>query len=152
MPVENPVDIIAGYPQQQIGPIVQFIENDAGDGGGGMSGGGTFVDVLFLRNSYAHHVGGGGLAVWFTTETTLTDVQFVDNVSWRNGGGLLGTATLTNVTFDSNKAARGGGMYDPRGGSVLTNVRFIDNVAVYEGGAAVHVGFESREESWRERD
>ncbi len=131
-----------------------FIENS----GGGIAGGGvlTVSNCNFEANkATAFTSEGGGLSI-FSNGTAvvkkcifkknvaetgggancngiLTDCQFIENTSYRGGGGFFGTADLSNCIFIGNKSQddNGGGA---SGSGILTRCTFTKNISEYGGG------------------
>lgn len=79
----------------------------------------------------------GGMFGGGTLAKTLANLTFVDNHASQIGGALsIGDATMTNVVFIGNSAARGGVVAVASGGSLtVTNGVFLNNGADLEGGA-----------------
>lgn len=78
--------------------------------------------------------------------TTLTNSTLSANIGHGYGGGIYNTVgpcedcfyqspvTLTNVTFDSNRAHYGGGLYNLGGKLIMTGGSFRNNEGSYFGG------------------
>ena len=110
-----------------------FSDNSAfSDGGGGVFGNATLINMVFSNNSATN---GGGVFV-DQGEPTLINVVFSNN-SATNGGGVHNvsntgptprTMTLTNVTFGGNSATNGGGVYNNGNPTPsIVNTIFWDN-------------------------
>jgi len=73
----------------------------------------------------------GGLAVW--DALTVTQVQFIDNSSEEDGGGLNivnGPVSITRSIFEDNYAScNGGGVYAPWAEVYVENSDFVGNIA-----------------------
>jgi predicted outer membrane repeat protein len=111
--------------------------NGTYDSGGGLytDGDPTLSNLYFVANSALM---GGGLYN-DGGSPALTDVVFLSNFApLGQGAGMydssLGSATLTNVTFNLNSADQGGGMYIFTSSPTLTNVTFSANFGDYGGG------------------
>jgi uncharacterized repeat protein (TIGR01451 family) len=132
---------------------VTFSGNSAAGGAGGMGNSTDAIleDVVFEGNSAG--VGGGMANVGIAT---LTRVVFRDNwttcdprfARCHSGGGLYfngRSLTLTNVTFEANRAGLyGGGMcnYYYKGEPELVNVVFEGNIAGQSGGGMYNASFD----------
>lgn len=126
---------------------VIFTANIAEDGAGGMMNAGgvpTLSGVTFIGNkSTGTSLGDGGGAMRNNNSSVfITDVEFIDNESARNSGGLDhtgGSLNLTNVTFSGNistaaTSGYGGGIRMTGAEAVFTNVTFLENEALSGGG------------------
>lgn len=102
-------------------------------GGGGLSNSGTATlnNVTFNGNGANNGVGG---AIYNSGTLNVTNAYFAHNtvcVCAPSGGGIYttstGTATLINVTFDSNNASQGGGVDSEGGTLIVRNGTFYGN-------------------------
>ena len=93
----------------------------------------TLSDVTFLDNGNFYEGGGAMLNVG-QSSPTLTNVDFIDNL----GGGMINqdnsNPTLTNVIFSGNSSLIGGGMSNVQSSPTLTNVTFSGNTGSRGGG------------------
>jgi hypothetical protein len=95
------------------------------------------ITVAFRGNSADH---GGGGVFDHDSSFTMTDVTFNSNKAVGSGGGLAiidgATSALKNVTFSGNETTLGdgGGLYNWGKEITLTNVTFSDNQAMGNGG------------------
>ncbi len=115
-----------------------FSGNTADRGGGVHSwlGAPQFADCSFTKNTAAL---GGGMYQRFGGQGTVRNCAFTENTSSEEGGGLWTESPLqvTDCTFTSNAAARGGGFFGAStNGSTLSFCSFSDNAAEMEGGGA----------------
>ncbi|RMG92899.1 MAG: hypothetical protein D6706_16115, partial [Chloroflexi bacterium] len=120
---------------------VTFNGNSSGGGGGlrHSDGSAALTDVIFLNNSVSGS--GGGMYV-FSGDATLSNVTFSGNSATGSGGGFVGSnTTFTNVTFLNNAASNGGGFAGYQ--STLTNVTFSGNSASGSGGSGDGGGVQS---------
>jgi LPXTG-site transpeptidase (sortase) family protein len=95
----------------------------------------SISDTEFTQNS----AGDAGAVHSDASSPTLNRVTFDSNTAGFGGGGManyLGsTSTVTNSTFTANSALYGGGMYNYYASSpVLTNLTFSGNAAANSGG------------------
>ncbi|MEM9061578.1 MAG: choice-of-anchor Q domain-containing protein [Pseudomonadota bacterium] len=114
-------------------------DNSAATGGGlfVLNGSATLTNVAVEGNDAGN---GGGIYNRSAGELNLVDTTVSDNTASYDGGGLynLGTATLTNVTFDSNYTnGYGGGILNSAGTLTVTNGTFYDNDSE-SGGGGIH--------------
>jgi len=80
--------------------------------------------------------GGGGMFNYDNSSPTLTNVTFSSNTA-QSGGGMYNfdsSPTLTNVIFSGNAAQAGGGMFNENSSPILTNVIFSGNAVTVSGG------------------
>ena len=109
-----------------------FIGNLAEYGGGmNSSGPGTILtDCTFTSNSAERD--GGGIRIYSSDMSTLTNCAFNGNLAV-NGGGIhnSGDAKLNSCLFSGNRADFGGGMYIDSSNSQITNCTFAGNLASY---------------------
>jgi len=118
--------------------------NESYNGGGVYITGGspTLSNMTISSNTY--HGGGGGIYLYdgspVLTNITIAGGGGLYNASMR-GGGLLSEAgsnpELSGVTFTSNMAHEGGGMFSADGQPHLTNVTFQSNIAVSGNGGGL---------------
>jgi predicted outer membrane repeat protein len=153
-----------GFPTDQGGGIytragaitlidVTFSENIADRAGGGIfinynlappNRSTVLTNVTFINNRTLDDLGGsgGGLYVFSTGFTSLTNVTFSGNESGRYGGGMVingNDPILTNVTFNGNRAdLHGGGIYNVFGSPTLNNVTFHQNTATRQQGGGMY--------------
>jgi hypothetical protein len=114
--------------------------------GGGMFNYGcspTLVNVTFTLNRANF---GGGMYNDNDSEPLLTAVTFAANDGGAQGGGManffLSSPSLTDVVFNGNSATQGGGMYNYYYSSpALTNVVFSGNTAGFEGGGMYNLDY-----------
>ncbi|GAB4458698.1 MAG: hypothetical protein Kow0070_12700 [Anaerolineales bacterium] len=98
-------------------------------------------------NGSSGHGGGIYLAA---SSPTLANLLISNNVAASNGGGMYVTSTntlpessysrpsLTDVTFSSNTAARGGGLFTQNASPALTRVVFTGNTATSGAGGGMN--------------
>ncbi len=124
-----------------------FAGNSAYYGGGVYNAGtltvrsSTFSDNYTISPYAAMGSGGGVLNDGdYGATAVVSDSAFADNVAISRGGGISagGTMTVTNSTFDGNRASHGGGISD-LGGTTLTvsNSTFSGNTATSGGGITI---------------
>jgi len=119
--------------------VQEFLEYKYSSGiGGGMVIFESFPyvkNVRFIDNN-ASNIGGG--MVNFQSFPILTNVDFMDNKAINLGGGMANASgsnpRLTDVTFLSNTARNGGGMYNFSASPRLVKVTFLKNTATFLGG------------------
>ena len=99
-----------------------------------VNGGNLTLDGLTVRHGYCNGCGGGGL--YSMGNLIASHVTFSSNSATSGGGvyNFVGVPTLTNVTFSNNSADFGGGMLIDGGNPMLTNVTFSGNSAAADGG------------------
>ena len=100
----------------------------------------TLRNLIFSEN--LSPTCGGGMANINNSNPTLTNVSFYSN-SALFGGGLYNEAsnpTLVNVVFYDNTATTGGGMLNNQANPILTDVTFEQNTASYGGGMSNSLG------------
>lgn len=114
----------------------RFVANKAGNGGGGaaVSAGVIGTGGLFQGNSGGAGTGGGLSA----GSVALTGTRFISNTVSQDGGGLSmggpgSPASLLDVVFEANQAARGGGVFARRL-ALMSNSIFKANTATSMGG------------------
>ena len=130
-----------------------FTNNAGGSSGGGIStlgGAHRLVRVQFIENNAGN---GGGIAVSLNPSNTaeLPVLSVVDSQFLRNNGGLggglyaRGTANVTGSQFISNTGGVGGGAaIEPHGSAnsqraIFSNTRFEENTAGQGGGISIGV-------------
>ena len=116
---------------------ISFTDSTSVFDGFTVTGGDTLGDGFF----------GGGLYV-INSDVTLANLIISNNTSpTGSGGGMfvgtdpgeeISSPTLTNVTFDSNTAERGGGLFAQNSNFVLNNVIFINNEATNGAGGGLN--------------
>jgi predicted outer membrane repeat protein len=118
-----------------------FEDNESHSQGAGMQNEACTVsltNVKFLRNAaFDSGADGGGMANYYSTNATLTNVTFTENSASYYGGGILksgGTLTITNSSFTDNTADRGGGIYSSNGSTSISSSTFSGNEALVYGG------------------
>ncbi len=127
----------------------EFTSNQTDHGGGALyatGGSSEITDTTFTSNQAGGTASDGG-AVQFRSGHTATvrNTVFRGNQATGNGGGVYAvdaSQTLTDVTFDNNRASDGGGLYhwdsDPTDANVaaldVTNTIFQNNEASLYGG------------------
>ena len=108
--------------------------------GGGMY---NYVSTPTLTNvTFSHNIAstsGGGMYIRYTRTSplTLTNVAFSGNIAFDGGGiyNFSSNPTLTNVTFNENRASgSGGGMYNFNSSPWLVNATISGNSASDGGG------------------
>jgi hypothetical protein len=130
-----------------------FLNNQqtfGGFGGGGMMNEGDCNPVI-SQSSFSDNTGRNGAGIYFSgsTNSTLTDCTFTNNISAFGGGGVYQTGsinlTLTNCDFISNSGSFGGavctsGFAPAAAMNTFSNCSFDNNTAT-GGGGAVNNGF-----------
>jgi len=115
----------------------------------------TVVDGFTITKGYANGSGddtlGGGLyLVDIDGLLTLENLLIYDNRAPNNNGGGMFLKTLastpdvsmpqiTDVTFDYNRAERGGGLFAENSHPVLNNVTFTENLATAGAGGGANI-------------
>ncbi len=122
---------------------VDFDSNWAHDGGGAVHlrtcRPCTLRHVTFTENTSAYGMGGGLLCEMAPDGiATMSDLTFLDNEAATNGGGMaVNNSTVPDiswVTFASNTAVLGGGIYVAGGPFELHNATFCQNSGTTAGG------------------
>ncbi|NIS81775.1 MAG: CSLREA domain-containing protein, partial [Anaerolineales bacterium] len=124
----------------------QVRENSADMGGGIMiDDPGTFemsTGSTMINGNIAHETG-GGLAVAFGAEATLTGVDIWRNEAGFDGGGIFNAGLITmreTAVYENSAGLEGGGLHSVFGGhTVGWEIRFEDNEAE-RGGAILTSG------------
>ena len=132
---------------------VTFINNGAGTGGAIYSA--NLSNPVLTDVKFEHNLGSSGGAITnLGTSLTLTNVTFIGNRAYNEGGGIFnnngltgGTMTVTNALFVGNTAEYGGGVYNANGSNpTITNATFSGNLAegyngvIGYGGAIANMG------------
>ncbi|MCP4426972.1 MAG: hypothetical protein GY803_20980 [Chloroflexi bacterium] len=121
-----------------------FINNTAGEGGGGVSAGSLLAQMTVtngrFQNNRALSGDGGGLAI-AVGSASINGTQFISNSSALDGGGVYSRLdiNIANASFERNSSGGLGGglMIDFAGiGSNLSATDFLTNTAVGDGGGA----------------
>ncbi|MFT6021790.1 MAG: hypothetical protein ACI9CQ_004600, partial [Saprospiraceae bacterium] len=121
-----------------------FIDNNAQNGGGGMSNDVGSSPVVtncnFIGNTANNR--GGGINNDSQSSPNLTNCSFNNNMAGSGGGFYtsFGDPSLNNCSFSANTAnGSGGGMTNGGGTSTMINCSFNDNTAQQGGGIAVTI-------------
>lgn len=112
----------------------RFQGNSTSGHGGGLFTGASVISGTVFQNNTAGTTGGG----LFVSRAALTNTQFLSNTAGTAGGGFYhevwDLAELSSVTFQGNRAARGGALANA-GALTATTSTFVNNRAVGVSGS-----------------
>ena len=111
----------------------------------------TVLDGFTITRGNSNGSSGHGGGIYLTSSSpTLANLIITNNLAISNGGGMYVISTntlpepsysrpsLTDVTFSSNTAARGGGLYTQNASPTLTRVVFSNNTATSGAGGGMN--------------
>lgn len=116
-----------------------FMQNQSNNQGGALyaSLGGTITNSIFQANS----AGPGGAIYHFVGNMVIDGCTFTENATAGFGDGgaynntTLATLSISNSTFERNRAGRYGGAISNSGQATISASRFTGNSAGFRGGA-----------------